>query len=478
MKWILCAAAALALLTAGFFLGRIPPAAALVPAQEAQSPDESIPLLEGVTPQMLSADHWIGEGSDKLLLTSEEIAAFRENNPLFVYTTSPDGTQEKLFMNDLPETLSGARVRSLIEPMLAVLEASPLYIGGQLPPDGYAEALRENAALAQIPEQTAPQYAIAVRRIVASQVPGSDFAAQEADERYCSDFVSAEILPFTGVVILHESRDGAWCFVLSGSFCGWVPRDTLALCKDKAQWLSACQPEDYLVVTARTLVLDETAEPSLTAGMQLPMGTKIPLADSPAEQLHGRSLLGCYTALLPCRGKDGQLSFEEAAIAAGEEVSLGDLPMRSAAVLRQAFRFCGHVYGWGGSLSSNDCSGMLRQVYACFGLDLPRNARAIAVTPDLGASDCREMTRAKKLSILREMPAGLPLYMDGHIMLYLGMEGETPYVLSSCGSYIAEGDKTGEIQDAYCVFVSNMELLRKNGNTWLEDLSFFDWPAY
>ena len=472
LKLILCAVIALAFLVTGFFLGRIPQAEP--PAQE----HKNIPTLEGVSPQMLSADYWIGEGSEKPLLTPEEIAAFRENNPLFVYTTMPDGTQEKLFMNDLPDVLPGERIRSLIEPMLAVLEAAPLYIGGQLPPDGYAEALRENAALAQIQEQVAPRYAIAVRRIVASQVPSSDFAAQEADERYCSDFVSAEIMPFTGVVILHESRDGAWCFVLSGSFCGWVPKDTLALCQNKAQWRSACQPENYLVVTARILVLDETAEPTAAAGMQLPMGTKIPLADQPAEQLHGRSLLGCYTALLPCRGENGELTFEEAAIPANEDVSEGDLPMTSAAVLRQAFRFCGNVYGWGGSLNSNDCSGMIRQVYACFGLDLPRNARAIALIPDLGATECREMTRAKKLSILRKMPAGLPLYMDGHIMLYLGMEADTPYVLSSCGSYIAEGDETGEIRDAYCVFVSNMNLLRKNGNTWLEDLSCFDWPAY
>ncbi len=473
---ILCAALALALLAAGFFLGRIPPPAPRPSASE-ETFDASIPLLEGVTPQMLRADYWIGE-EEQLLLTGEEIQNFRENNPLFVYTAHSDGTQKKLFMNDLPDSLPGESVTGLIAPMLEVLDAKPLYIGGRLPPEGYTEALEENCALDRIPATVTPQYALSVARIVASQVPCGDFAAQEPDERYCSDFVSAEVLPFTGVVILHTSRDGAWYFILSGSFCGWVPQDTLALCRSRAQWEAACNPESYLLVTARVLVLDETAEPTATAGMQLPMGTKIPLADAPAESLHGRSLLGCYTGLLPCRGENGELCWEAAAIPATEDVHKGALPMTSAAVLRQAFRFCGSVYGWGGSLSSNDCSGLLRQVYACFGIELPRNARAIALLSDLGATNCEKMTRAKKLSLLREMPAGLPLYMDGHIMLYLGMEGDTPYVLSACAAYIAPGDAGGEIQHANCVFVSNLELLRKNGNTWLEDISYFDWPAY
>lgn len=76
------------------------------------------------------------------------------------------------------------------------------------------------------------------------------------------------------------------------------------------------------------------------------------------------------------------------------------------------------------------------------------------------------------------MPAGTLLFMDGHLMIYLGMEGEEPYVISSCATFIEPGDRTGSIQEAYGVFVSNLELLRKNGDTWLESLKYFQWREY
>lgn len=143
-----------------------------------------------------------------------------------------------------------------------------------------------------------------------------------------------------------------------------------------------------------------------------------------------------------------------------------------------AIKFLGKIYGYGGTLSSNDCSGFIRQVYSCFGFELPRNARAIATVYDLGSIDCNKMTLDKKRSLLEEMPPGLLAFMDGHIMMYLGTKDGVPYVISSCATCIEPGHDTSDIVDAYGVFVSSMELRRANENTWLEDISYILWKEY
>lgn len=82
------------------------------------------------------------------------------------------------------------------------------------------------------------------------------------------------------------------------------------------------------------------------------------------------------------------------------------------------------------------------------------------------------MTVDAKKSLLAQTPPGMPLFMDGHLMLYIGMVDGEPYVISSCATFIEPGNTNGDIVDAYCVFVSDMNLLRKNGKTWLEDMSY------
>ena len=84
----------------------------------------------------------------------------------------------------------------------------------------------------------------------------------------------------------------------------------------------------------------------------------------------------------------------------------------------------------------------------------------------------------KKLDLIKKIPAGTLLYMDGHLMIYLGMVENEPYVISSCATYVAPGDDSGTIQNAYGVFVSNMELLRANGQTWLESIKYYQWKEY
>ena len=79
---------------------------------------------------------------------------------------------------------------------------------------------------------------------------------------------------------------------------------------------------------------------------------------------------------------------------------------------------------------------------------------------------------------VKEMLPGSLVFMEGHIMMYLGTKEGIPYVISSCATCIEPGHDTSDIVEAYGVFVSGMNLRRANGNTWLEDMNYILWREY
>ena len=440
-----------------------------------------VQTVSGTTTDMLNPGYWLSSYEGKELFSREEIEEFNSNNPAFLeYKLQKYGNTLYLYMNDLPDTIKGKIAEALIDPDIIedlTEDGNTLYANGAEISGGYWEKIRDNLNLDSIPEEIVPTYAISVQRTDARTLPSDDFVAEDPGELYFDSLISAEVMPYAPVVVLTESRDGLWYFIINGSYCGWVHKETLALCKDKEEWLAAAGSDSFLVVTGCEIILEDTPGNSSNDGMILPMGTRLKLSSS-EENNTGRMSWGCYRVELPCRSEDGTLSWEEALIPVSKDVHVGYLDMTSEAVLEQAFKFLGKIYGYGGTLSSNDCSGFVRQVYSCFGMELPRNAKAIAKTYDLGSIECSKMTLDKKLSLLEEMNPGLLLFMEGHIMMYLGTKDGVPYVISSCATCIEPGHNKDDIVDAYGIFVSSMELVRTNGNTWLEDMNYILWKEY
>ncbi|WP_026503834.1 NlpC/P60 family protein [Butyrivibrio sp. NC3005] len=417
-----------------------------------------VQTIDGTNVDMLAPEFWIRDRGSEVLFSQEEIEDYNSNNPSYVeYYSKEDSRNYKLFMYNLPDSIPGNVVKAL------------MYSGMDEEKDSNLDV--------DIPDTVIPKYAICIDRSVAKKLPSDEFVSDDEDEIFFNDLISAEVMPFTGVVVLGESRDGEWVYVLDGSYLGWVKKDTLAICTDKKQWSSICQPEDFLVVTGSEIVMDETAVSTNSSGKILPMGTRVKLSKGNGN-INGRSSLGAYVVEIPYRGENGYVQMEQTLIPVSKDVHAGFMTMTSESVIRQAFKFLGRVYGYGGSLSSNDCSGFIRQVYSCYGLDLPRNAAAIAQRSDLGSIECSLMTPDKKKSIMADMTPGLLVYMEGHIMMYLGMEKGEPYVISSCATCIEPGHDTEDIVDTFCVFVSGLNLVRTNGNTWLEDINYILWKKY
>lgn len=77
-------------------------------------------------------------------------------------------------------------------------------------------------------------------------------------------------------------------------------------------------------------------------------------------------------------------------------------------------------YGWGGIYNQRDCSSMLRDLYAPFGIWLPRNSYQQAqVGKKISLEDKSD---DEKIDIIKSaaVPFQTLLYKDGHIVLYLG----------------------------------------------------------
>lgn len=441
-----------------------------------------VAYIKGTEAGMLEAEYWKRSDGDTLLFSEDEIASFNRNNREFVLYRNEEGFERRLREAEIGERLSGQIVRSLLEEeRIAQPENGgiSLYVNQSKVSDSYWENLEMNRNLDAIDvgQERELRFAVCVEETVAMRAPTDDFVADSVEEFYSNDMVSSEVNIGEGVIVLHESRDGKWYYILNGSYCGWVHRETVAFCKNRAEWEKICNPERFLIVTGSKIVLDDTAVASTAAGRILRMGTKLALSDSAPDSVIGREPVGGYVVDFPAGDGEGNLFFEKVIVPVSLDVNIGYLCMTSDAVIRQAYKFLGQIYGYGGSFHSVDCSGMVRCVYSCFGMRLPRNSRAIAEMKDLGAFECEKMSSAKKLSVLSELPGGLLLYMDGHLMIYLGMKDGKPYVISACADYILS-ENAETVRHANCVMVSGLDLLRKNGKSWLDSVCIIDWKEY
>ena len=148
--------------------------------------------------------------------------------------------------------------------------------------------------------------------------------------------------------------------------------------------------------------------------------------------------------------------------------------MTSANILFLSFEYLGDTYGWGGMLDSVDCSALIRNVYKCFGLEMPRNTNWQKFVPGT-AVDISELDEAGKAAVISTITPGTPLYMSGHTMIYLGTVDGRNYVISAMGS---ASDSAGELEvkSQNSVTVTPLTVRRRNGTTWLENINTCVFP--
>lgn len=112
------------------------------------------------------------------------------------------------------------------------------------------------------------------------------------------------------------------------------------------------------------------------------------------------------------------------------------LPLRRDTLFKLIFAQLNRPYGWGGRAAERDCSRLLLDVFRVFGVELPRwsgHQSAIENSVDISMLSDKD-----KRATLRRFGQSnlLLLFMPGHIMLYLGSNGDRDYAISSISEYV------------------------------------------
>ena len=121
------------------------------------------------------------------------------------------------------------------------------------------------------------------------------------------------------------------------------------------------------------------------------------------------------------------------------------LPFSQANLIKQALKFEGEKYGWGHSNNTRDCSGFIRDVYRSFGIIISRDAGQQAKDIIGKNIDFSPYTsRSSKEGFLLKQKPGICMYMQGHVMMYLGKDANSrPNMVHQYGYAYVNGKKTG-----------------------------------
>jgi len=244
------------------------------------------------------------------------------------------------------------------------------------------------------------------------------YSAPEAGEGFPFDRVQQTSLPpNTPIFVHHQTKDRAWLLVQSPLAWGWLEASRAARMAQPEirEWTEPRQ----LAITGQEANIYDLQGRHL---FQASLGSVLPLVG----QQDGRWLALC--AVSDPKGRAVLLTAQ----VNKEEAEPFPIALSAVKVAGLAENLMGQAYGWGGLFGDRDCSALVRDLFAAFGLWLPRNSTDQAHEGGRFIDLSGLGPEAKKRAILRE---GIPfltlIWMQGHIMLYVGVWQGEPLVLQN-----------------------------------------------
>ena len=439
---------------------------------------------EDVTAEMSKASYWSDKMKepDKVLATEEGIAEIQQS----IYsaggmnmTDLSKWTKDTFNGVTAGDDLKAGAVRDAKDaygPYWCRYDDSGNFIASEDEAlDGYYKPMIDNCKDMAATESMPIRFAICTTRTCITIFP-SDMPLHDspADPDYDFRFLSL-VRVNEPVVLQAKSNDGKYYQATSSCVSGWIPAEDVAICENKEEWLRAWDfdKNKTLVVYDDKIRTEESNFNPAASNRLLPMGTCLELADESewTDLIDNRAAYNNHVVWMPVRKSDGSYDKQLALIGENKKVSEGFLPVTSENIAMVALNWLGDVYGWGGMLSANDCSGYVRDVYKCFGLELARNTTWQALQP-VKSFDLRGKSNQKKAEIIKKLPVGAVLIFNGHEMIYLGDEGDKLYVISSVSSMAKDG-KTYRVRDT---LINTLDVQRRTKATWLESLETANVP--
>jgi monofunctional glycosyltransferase len=400
-----------------------------------------VPLSHPLSGKFRDADYWAGKMSmaDSVVMNAAEIADFNERALIL-----SGGTR----VLELPDVLSGKDVTDKI------LELSGLFgllsRGGNAPRDVRVRYDRRNQALDGhfyhrlmsslnldgVSSHVETRYAIVTKRADVLAWPVDELIMDNPGDYAFNAILQSTVYRGTPVAIIHTSKDGKWAFIRSAYFDGWIKEETLA--RTTRESAGAYPSARFLIVTAPSV--------RSASGVELMMGSTVQMVRSSPDG---------YVVKIPARGNHGELVLLDDVVDA-HGISDAFLPYTRRNVLVQAFKLLDAPYNWGGSHSGFDCSTFVHDVFAVFGIRLPRNSTWQAkVGRRLAHFEARDRAADRLDTAVRWQPGVTLLRFPGHIMMYLGEEAGKPYAIHAVSGV---KDRDGNIMKIEKVAVTDLDL--------------------
>lgn len=297
-------------------------------------------------------------------------------------------------------------------------------------------AIEANLALDAIPAERPLQYGLVTHRAALRAFPTALRVFTSQGDTDIDRFQESALFPGDAVAVLHESADGQWLFITSERYSAWIEKRFVGV-GDAATVLGYGQHGPYRVVTGATAYTAFTPEEPRVSRLQLEMGVRLPvLADWPvAQAVNGQQAHGAHVVQLPVRNDDGTLALVPALLPRSQDTASDYLPLTPRNLLTQSFKFLGERYGWGHSYDTRDCSGFVSEIYRSFGVLVPRNTSAQAVSPALDRIAFSDKDgKAKRNPAVQQLQVGDLVYIPGHVMVTIGqLDGQTWMIHDTAG---------------------------------------------
>ncbi len=398
--------------------------------------------LPGTTVEMNDPEFWIRRipEPDRVIMTPAMIREFNAKNAARkipsdhpyaenIAQIEKDGPAFNL-MDPLAiaTPFDGRIVRDRLEENDRRLAKTTLYDSWELPfTDAKKDEIRAVVNLESLPAALKPRTGIVVRHASVRLWPVSEHGYLM--KGYLDDINVTSVDIGMPVAVLHVSKNGDYLFVMTPVAWGWLPAVDIAFAS-VAKVRAFRDAPKCIVSSAHRIPLYADTGCAVHAGY-LYMGERLPMTGKTAQG---------YRVQVPVRDFSGSLAFGAGFIKAGMGVSEGFLPYTQKNVIATVFRLLGRPYGWHDSWDERDCGGIMRVVFNCFGIALPRywSFEQLSTDHAVFVGDIKDM--AKKAEMLAAMPAGITFTgTTGHIGLYLGSVDGKPYVIHQCGWNYKDG---------------------------------------
>ncbi len=378
--------------------------------------------------------------SDELIMSPEEIQIFNDEISIeknkMANISKVDETYDRSFL-----------LSELIR--LSKFENSRYDSKKKVLSDAYKNNLVENMNIDEF-SSSPLKHGIINKRIIMRSYPTNEpfYKSSYGTLDYA---VETAIYPWEEIAIYNVSKDGRWYFGQIFNAYGWVPTESVSF-GSKEEINRYTKSDEFLVVT------DDKVN---VGGLQLDMGVRLPLVSESENS---------YTVYLPETSEN--INVKEVEIEKSA-VNKGYLPFTEKNMIRQALKFYGEVYGWGGLKNTRDCSGLILDVYRSMGIKIPRNSGDQGKSEFGKTFSLKGLDKSKRFEALKVFGPGTSIQMEGHVMMYLGTdENGVPKVIHQyLGHY-----QNGKYIPMNKASITSLEIKGSNGKTFIMNsygLKFF-----